>query len=122
MTAEPFVLEVSTDALGISTARTFGRSVARALRLDPDETEDLELVTSELCAAFTGRASALRVRIARSSCETTIDVEPTTTNGVEPDIDESRQALLEAVTAGVRWDADAIHAELARSAARIEDP
>jgi hypothetical protein len=76
--AEPdaYELSVPADPSGLSTVRVFLRAVARSVDAEPERSDDLELIVSELCTALLeGASTRLRIEVAvgRSGFDVTVD-------------------------------------------------
>ena len=68
-----FELHVEADPRGLSTVRVFVRALARSVDADPERTDDLELLVSEICSELLeGGGSAWHLTIRRS--DGTLDV------------------------------------------------
>jgi anti-sigma regulatory factor (Ser/Thr protein kinase) len=71
-----FELHVEADPRGLSTVRVFVRAIARSVDADPERTDDLELIVSEICSALLeggGRSWHLAVRRDDGTLDVSVD-------------------------------------------------
>jgi anti-sigma regulatory factor (Ser/Thr protein kinase) len=111
-----YVFQTAATPAELSTVRIFARSVARSLALDEDAAQDLELLTSELCAEMIeSGATAITLRIwpQPALLRLTIEAEDVT---VDPAVASERRDLLDSLAPGLRWHTSGAECALPRRA------
>jgi anti-sigma regulatory factor (Ser/Thr protein kinase) len=102
-----FELHVGADPAGLSTVRVFVRAIARSTGADPERTDDLELIVSEICSELLeagGRALHLAVRRGDGTLEVSVGGQGASvpTDGEE---NAFRRDLLRTLAPDTTWEA-----------------
>ena len=111
-----YVFQTAATPAELSTVRIFARSVARSLALEEGPAQDLELLTSELCAEMIeAGASAITLRIEPQPelLRLTLEAKDVT---VDPTVASERRDLLGSLAPGLRWHASGAECVLPRRA------
>ena len=113
-----FALEVPADPTNLATLRVFVRSVARSAGIHDAPADDLELLASELAAAFVD-ASTIRLSVSMDDHELVVSIDASGGDTSAPP-DAQRRALVEALAPGVSWESTGARAALSLVAEALE--
>ncbi len=99
----PYELSVPADPAGLSTVRAFLRAVARSIDSEPERSDDLELIVSEVGAALVeGASTRLRIEVRADAAvfEVAIDGDAPPS---APDDNPIRRDLLATLAPDTTW-------------------
>ena len=98
-----YELSVPADPAGLSTVRAFLRAVARSIDSEPERSDDLELIVSEVGAALVeGASTRLRIEVRADAAVVEVAVDGDAPPSA-PDDNPIRRDLLATLAPDTTW-------------------